>query len=139
MTSTEILTRLGIENNDNVILIGSRAFNANEEFSDFDFVIKESELPLNLLMEDKLKTEDYFNCLPMGNSFLIRKTLLFEETISYDVDLLIYQENDDFDIVKKVITELKQLPLFYLEKKSNRVSLFETGLVKYGFIKNKVR
>lgn len=114
-------------NNCNGILIGSRAFDVHNTFSDYDIAIKFSNLPNNYRNKNRLNIKRYFTHLPLGNSFLVRTGKL---------DLIVFHENADFNIIKEAVNRVKRIPKEYLADRHIRVALFEYELDKLGFIKS---
>lgn len=113
--------------NHNGVLLGSRAFEVNTNFSDWDVAILATDLPDELLNADKLNIKRYFNFLPLGNSFLIRQP---------NVDILVFENKKDLAIVNDAVWDLKDIPSYFLTDKNLRIMLFETALKHYGFKMN---
>ena len=122
-----------------VILIGSRGLNVNGPDADYDFCVKKENLNEELLgifnSGCNFDIKKYFKYLPLGNAWLMPKISL--ELKGYPVaDIIVFENDKDFDIIQKVKDELMRLPSYYLEDKKTRVSLFEMGLKHYGFVKD---
>jgi hypothetical protein len=74
--------------------------------------------------------------VPLNNGWLIRKIQLPD--MDKQLDLIIFEKQEDLDIVGKVIADLKQCPKYLLIDKPLRVQLFEKGVHHYGFVNNNV-
>lgn len=110
--------------NHNAILLGSRAFEVNNDFSDWDVAILATDLPNKVLKSTQLDIKNYFNFLPLGNSFLIREP---------QVDILVFENKEDLNILYEAVRELKDIPSYFLVEKYLRITLFEKALQHYGF------
>lgn len=108
----------------NTIIVGSRAFDVHRKDSDLDIAVLLSELPGSLITEVRATSANYFNVLPMGNSFLIRRN---------KVDILVYKREEDLDILRTCVDLMKYISHEILEVKELRVKIFETLMVNRGF------
>ena len=111
--------------NNGGILIGSRAFEVEDEYSDYDIAILESNLPNDLIetiaIYGTISMKNYFNYLPpLGNYKYIPKY--------FNIDILIFDDESIIKDLQDTVNELKQIPSYYLKNKSTRIELFETGL-----------
>ena len=139
------MTLAALEQLKDVILIGSRGLNVNKPDADYDFCVKKENLNEELLLVFNsgcdFDIKRYFKYLPLSNAWLIPKIELedleYNEYRGYPVaDVIIFEDDKDFNIIQKVKDELIKLPSYYLEDKYTRVHLFEMGLKHYGFIKD---
>lgn len=120
-TTREILDTLP-----NYLIIGSRGLGVATKDSDLDIAMLWKDLP-KYLNDNKVKDiRNYFNYLPLGNSGLIRLEKL---------DILLFEEQSDLNILKQSMSDLKVVPWYLLEDKTTRIHLFEQILNHYGFRK----
>lgn len=116
----------------NCFLIGSRAFNVHNKHSDYDIVIKKSAVPDKIMnIYDIFDLREYFNVVPLGNSWLIRINL--KDTYGIKVDLIVIEDDMDIEIYRKSVDALMGIPKPILENKILRVTLFEHMMKYYGF------
>ena len=110
------------------LMIGSRAFGVNKDNSDYDIVMMFDDVPQEFTKDldtGDYSLERYFNLIPPHKAyFLDRRT---------NLNLIILTANGDMLIIKEVMAELQQMPSYYLTNKQDRINLFETGLLHYGF------
>jgi hypothetical protein len=114
------------------VLIGSRALGIQEQFSDYDIVIHESNVPEKCKKDYELfDLREYFNVIPLGNNYLIRMHL---KEFNIDIDLIIIEDKKNIDIYQKAIDIMKKVPVVILKNKYLRVAMFEYLLKEEGFI-----
>lgn len=116
-------------------LIGSRALGINTEKSDYDLLVHITDLP-NYLLDRincrNLSIERYFNLLPKyGKGHILRRQTRASGNSSVDLIVLTHQE--DINIIKQSMEDLKQCPAYMLKEKHIRIALFESSLKHYGF------
>jgi len=116
-------------------LIGSRALGINTEESDYDLVIHINDLPRYLLdrvINIDLSLARYFNLLPKhGNGHILRG--FTGASGNSKVDIIALESQEDINIIKQSLEDLKQCPYYMLKNKQTRINLFETALKNYGF------
>lgn len=108
------------------VMIGSRALGVNTDDSDTDIACLYDDLPEYLKERDKLDASLYFNTLPIGNIMLIRY-------IEPSVDIIIYENIEQLNIIRQCIDDLKLVPKCILKNKQLRCLLFEELMLHYGF------
>lgn len=121
----------------NTFIYGSRALEVNSEKSDYDIVMLYSSI-LNFLLErlncgGDFSIERYFNLSPKGKGYFFRYVGISD--IVQNVQVLVLTENEDLQIFKKALIDLKELPKFAIESKQDRIRLFENRLLFYGWTK----
>jgi hypothetical protein len=110
--------------NCNGVLLGSRAFEVNDDYSDWDVAILAADLPDKYKNSTQFDITRYFIVLPLGNSFLIKEPHL---------DILVFEKQDDLNAVRETVNDLKDIPSYLLKNKQSRIYLFEESLKHYGF------
>ena len=108
------------------VMIGSKALGVNTDYSDTDIACLYDDLPEYLKKVDKLDASLYFNILPIGNIMLIRH-------IEPNVDIIIYENIEQLNIIRQCIDDLKLVPKCILKNKQLRCLLFEELMLHYGF------
>ena len=113
--------------NGTAILIGSRGLGVNTELSDTDIAMLWSNLPTSLQTAPIADIRKYFNFLPLHNSGLIKLD---------GIDILLFDNQQDMDIINKAKEDLLKIPKYFLENKQTRIQLFEESLNHYGWYTN---
>lgn len=121
----------------NTFIYGSRALGVNSEKSDYDIVMPYSSMPIFLLERlnrgGDFSIERYFNLSPKGKGYFFRYVEISD--IVQGAQVLVLTENEDLQIFKKALANLKELPKFAIESKQDRIRLFEDRLLFYGWTK----
>ena len=122
----------------NAVYIGSRALDCFSDYSDYDICVLKSEADKFLkkftiidLDNPAFHMKHYMNILPLGNAYIVRK--LNTEYQDITVDLLIYENQSDLNILRQCVDDIKLVPNYLLQDKNIRVNLFEKALLHYGF------
>lgn len=117
----------------NFQLIGSLAFNVENDESDIDIAVLKSDLTeiAQGLLTDTMHIKNYFGYVPLNNGWLIRKIDM--PNTKRLLDLIVFERQEDLDVLGKAVQDLKQCPSYLLEDKSMRLQLFEKSLQFYGF------
>ena len=108
------------------VMIGSRALGVDTNDSDTDIACLYDDLPEYLKEVDKLDASLYFNILPIGDIMLIRYA-------KPSVDIIIYENIEQLNIIRQCIDDLKLMPKCILKNKQLRCLLFEELMLYYGF------
>lgn len=107
------------------ILIGSRALGVDTENSDWDVAILAKNFPIiNRINLATVDMENYVSALPLRNSSLYR---------GKGIDILVYDDEEDFHVVKLAINDIEMVPSYLLKNKDARVSMYTKALLHYGF------
>jgi len=110
-------------------VIGSRALGVADKESDWDLAILRTMLPEELNTREELNPIDYFSVLPMHNNSLI---CIDNKYGIKEIDILIYDNEDDFYAVRTALTITKTCPTILLQHKPFRVLAFELALKSTG-------
>lgn len=117
------------------VIIGSRGFGIHTYMSDYDICVLDTELPEYYWEKYTFKeAKEYLYVVPLNNSSLIR---IPKSDNEQGIDILIYTNKSDIDIINKSLDEMTQIPKYLLENKKIRVVLFEEILIANGFTRVK--
>ena len=127
-----------------VVPFGSRALKVNKISGnvDYDFActLENSKEVLDnyKIYEEDLKTHysssRYFDIVPIRyDIYTLLKLPVKDKNIF--VDLVIYEKDEDLNVVKKAMLDMYKIPKYLLREKYLRVDLFERALLNHGFIK----
>ena len=127
-----------------VVPFGSRELKVNNISSnvDYDFACT-LENSKEVLDNYKIHEEDlkkyysssrYFDIVPIRyDIYTLLKLPVKDQNIF--VDLIIYEKDEDLNVVKKAMLDMYKIPKYLLREKYLRIDLFERALLNHGFIK----
>ena len=120
----------------NAVMFGSRALGCFSEGSDYDFAILEKDLPVSPDINFKghyFDVDNYLKHYPEGATFILKfpfSSLFLEET---NVDLLVLKKEEDLEVVRKSMEDMKKIPKHILKDKNTRIELYQKCLENYGW------
>ena len=127
-----------------VVPFGSRELKVNNISSnvDYDFACT-LENSKEVLDNYKIHEEDlkkyysssrYFDIVPIRyDIYTLLKLPVKDQNIF--VDLIIYEKDEDLNVVKKAMLDMYKIPKYLLREKYLRIDLFQRALLNHGFIK----
>jgi len=137
MTTLDSILKNFLNDPEGYVLIGSRAILPDEEIdqtTDYDVCVLRSNLQPDLTLKNCNINRYFTNVLPMGNAWLIPKARVLHDDDSPVVDILIFEDETDLNILAETTKAMSKYPLRLLKVKHHRVMLFEAELLDRGWL-----
>lgn len=112
-------------------LIGSRGLGVHEENSDYDIAIHTNNIPKELIGTQGIDPRGYFSVMPLHNNYLLRIPIG-----DCNVDVLMYDNLDDYWAVVDAFDKVDYCHSSLLRDKTFRVYAFELALKQTGRFKD---